>query len=96
MENLLKWLQNWYLSQCDGDWEHEYGVKIDTLDNPGWTLSINLSGTECEEKTFTPVNLCKNPENWIQCSVNDQTFEAAARPTNLIKIIEIFREWVES
>ena len=31
---------DWYLSQCNGDWEHAYGVKIDTLDNPGWTLEV--------------------------------------------------------
>ncbi|MFE4959105.1 Imm53 family immunity protein [Streptomyces sp. NPDC056653] len=34
-EPLLDWLQNRYAQQCDGDWEHEWGVKIATLDNPG-------------------------------------------------------------
>ncbi len=33
--DLLTWVQRWYLDQCDGEWEHEWGVKIDTLDNPG-------------------------------------------------------------
>lgn len=28
----LIWLQSWYLSNCDGEWEHGYGVAIDTLD----------------------------------------------------------------
>ncbi|WP_239135544.1 Imm53 family immunity protein, partial [Actinoplanes derwentensis] len=27
----LTWLQGWYATQCDGDWEHEYGVSIETL-----------------------------------------------------------------
>ena len=31
--DLLIWLQNWNQNHCDGDWEHLYGVKIDTLDN---------------------------------------------------------------
>ncbi|WP_327048834.1 immunity 53 family protein [Microbispora sp. NBC_01189] len=22
-------LQRWYAAQCDGEWEHAYGVKID-------------------------------------------------------------------
>ena len=34
-ENMLEWLMNWYESNCDGDWEHSYGVKIESLDNPG-------------------------------------------------------------
>jgi hypothetical protein len=24
-------LQRWYVGQCNGDWEHQYGVRIDTL-----------------------------------------------------------------
>jgi hypothetical protein len=35
MGEILPWLQGWYATQCDGDWEHEYGVSIETLDNPG-------------------------------------------------------------
>ncbi|MBS1660912.1 MAG: hypothetical protein JST68_07650 [Bacteroidetes bacterium] len=31
--NILNWQQTWHLEQCDGEWEHEYGVKIETLDN---------------------------------------------------------------
>jgi len=34
-------LQAWYVVQCDGDWEHTYGVKIETLDNPGWMLRVD-------------------------------------------------------
>ena len=38
--NALQSLQDWYLAQCNGDWEHTYGVSIGTLDNPGWTLDV--------------------------------------------------------
>lgn len=27
------WLQMWYVAQCDDEWEHAYGIKIETLDN---------------------------------------------------------------
>jgi hypothetical protein len=40
---MLQWLQEWYLEQCDREWEHEYGIKIGTLDNPGWTITIDLA-----------------------------------------------------
>ena len=42
----LSWLMQWYLAECNDDWEHSYGVKIDTLDNPGWTLKIDLRETD--------------------------------------------------
>ena len=25
-------LQQWYLQQCNGDWEHSWGVRIETLE----------------------------------------------------------------
>ena len=36
-------LQRWYASQCDGDWEHHSDVEIGTLDNPGWSVDIDLA-----------------------------------------------------
>jgi len=38
--DLLEQVEDWYSSQCNGDWEHQYGISIDTLDNPGWSRSI--------------------------------------------------------
>jgi len=95
MENTLEWLQNWYSSQCNGDWEHEYGIKIETLDNPGWTISIDLANTQCENKSFAPMNLRKDGQNWIQCTVIDNQFKGAGTASSLIKILDIFRQWVE-
>jgi hypothetical protein len=36
MESNLSRLSTWYQSQCDERWEHSFGLKIETLDNPGW------------------------------------------------------------
>jgi hypothetical protein len=36
-------IDNWYLSQCDESWEHRYGAKIETTDNPGWWLNIDIN-----------------------------------------------------
>jgi Immunity protein 53 len=45
----ISWLEDWYETQCDGDWEHQHGLKIDTLDNPGWQVQIDLDGTRFSE-----------------------------------------------
>lgn len=52
MSDDLAWLLEWFAAQCDGDWEHEYGIRIGTLDNPGWRIRISLIGTELENKEF--------------------------------------------
>lgn len=46
--NVIKWLQDWYFENCNGDWEHTYGITIETLDNPGWQLKICLEDTKYE------------------------------------------------
>jgi hypothetical protein len=51
--DLLEWLQGWYRSQCNGDWEHCYELVIETLDNPGWSISIPLEGTSVCSATMT-------------------------------------------
>lgn len=89
-------LQKWYFAQCDGDWEHEYGILIDTLDNPGWNVSINLIGTECENKKFNEVDHQIDENNWLQCVVKDGKFIGSGGPLNLIDIIKLFVEWKNS
>src|SRR5713226_7835308 len=50
-------LEKWYRQQCNGDWEHSWGIKIDTLDNPGWTIEINLNETIAEGRTLQRVRI---------------------------------------
>lgn len=40
-----KLFRNWYEKNCEGDWAHQYGVKIDTIDYPGWYVIIDLANT---------------------------------------------------
>lgn len=95
-DNELDWLQRWYLSQCDGDWEHGYGLDIGTLDNPGWRLRINLVGTELEARPFERLEHHRGEHDWTVCWVEDNQFHAACGPLNLTKTVGIFRNWVGS
>lgn len=54
MKNLER-LQNWYTTQCDGEWEHHQGISIQSCDNPGWWVKIELAGTAVENKDFQPI-----------------------------------------
>lgn len=83
-------LQDWYANECNGDWEHSFGVKIDTLDNPGWTLDIDLRETEWENLGL-PRHVEERTENdWIQYEVADQKFQACGGPGNLGELISLF------
>jgi len=94
-------LQAWFLSHCDGDWEHQCGVRIETLDNPGWSLTINLEGTGLTDKPFAEVargvgvDARPNDNDWLDCRVADGTFEGRGGPTSLEEMLSIFLKWAE-
>ena|SRR5665213_440153 len=94
--NTLEKLQQWYLSQCNSDWEHQYGMKIGTLDNPGWQLSIDLAETHLENESFDSVKVDNTDTDWVSCWVDAKKFEGRGGPTNLNQMIEIFLSWANS
>lgn len=89
-DQTLEELQHWYQSQCDGEWEHEYGILVDTLDNPGWSVSIDVSKLVNEEFERIIVSDERSEGDWIFCKVKDRKFTAASDPTKLEKILEVF------
>ena len=91
----LSRLRNWYSAQCDGDWEHSYGIKIDTLDNPGWVLSVDLTDTNLQDKPFSPIHRGDSGQEteWLHCKVESDKFEAAGGVANLPDMLEAFLQW---
>ncbi len=94
-------LQNWYISNCNGDWEHQHGITIESCDNPGWWVKIDLVGTQLMNKAFTPVvrgevigNLNPQPP-WLHCYVEDGKWNGSGDPTTLREILEIFMNWAK-
>lgn len=94
--NEMEWLQFWYKSQCDGDWEHSYGVLIDTLDNPGWSVEIDLASTELRDRNFNHVKIDRTSHDWLICKKENDKFLGRGGPQNLLEIIKRFRDWCES
>lgn len=68
----------------------EFGIKIDTLDNPGWSVSIDLIETIYEKKLFKEIDIQKSPDKWMQCSLKNDVFYGARGPKNLIGILKTF------
>ncbi len=91
----LSRLQRWYSAQCDGDWEHSLGVQIETLDNPGWMVKINLKDTPLEAADFPEVCRIDEEREWVDCSVTDGEFRGAGGPHMLGAILEIFVQWAD-
>ena len=91
----FKSLEDWYLQQCNGIWEHSYGIKIRTLDNPGWHVTICLEDTALENKDIKPIIEERAEDDWIHCKVLDNKFNGHGGPKNLNEIIEVFLSWAK-
>lgn len=92
-KRVISWLQKWFYDNCDGDWEHDQKVIITTIDNPGWSVEINLKDTELEGKYFKKIDDQISENDWIQCQVKDAKFMGAGGSMNLKDIIWIFVDW---
>ena len=93
---LLQWFQAWFQSECNGDWEHGFGVYINTIDNPGWHVQIGLVDTELGGLEID-YNLEEGTENdWYNISIKENKYNAAGDPTKLEFLLENFRALVES
>ncbi len=92
---LIQWIENWYKSKCDGRWEHRDGIRIMTLDNPGWSVKINLEDTEIDEKYFEKLNVDNDDNDWYICEVKERCFHGVGDISKLYIILKIFKEFVE-
>lgn len=93
----ILWLQQWYYQHCDGDWEHCFGIDINTVADQGWSFSIAVDETELENKFFAGVSLKGNEESdKLECYLQQNKFKGVCGPTNLSQVLQIFREWAET
>src|SRR5437899_754667 len=95
-------LQAWYTRQCDGLWEHEQGIKIESCDNPGWWVHIHLKGTSLEGVPFERVaenvdaaGFQQGPR-WLDCKLRDGVWDGAGDEGKLETILEKFLFWAEA
>lgn len=91
-------LNRWYQAQCDGDWEHRYGISIETLDNPGWWVRIDLRDTLLEESPFIPFVSGDGGEDirWISCKVEEAQWHGMGDPSRLEELIGHFVAWART
>jgi hypothetical protein len=93
---VLSRLEEWYRSQCNGDWEHGEGVEIGTLDNPGWRIQISLADTDLQSRAFDRIKIERSADDWLHAWVEEDAWNAAAGPLNLTEALATFLSWAGS
>lgn len=97
--SILEWLQKWYLRNCDGDWEHMFGVSIKITNAPGWKVWIDLEETELEDKNLMANCIKKTECDWLEYKIDRERYQVllgTCSLKNLNELLEIFKNWVNA
>lgn len=92
----------WYTEHCDGEWQHRYGIRLETLDNPGWLLTVDLVHTNLEGTTMDDVMEGCSPDGhprsprWIHCSVKENQFRGACDLLQVSRLFAVFQRFCTS
>jgi hypothetical protein len=93
--NSLEFLTQWYRNECDGDWEHQHCIRIETIDNPGWKLEVDISETILSGSKF-PYNILElTLDRWLGVKCDNDVFSAFGDTFSLNDIIDLFKLFVE-
>src|SRR5688572_6346767 len=94
-DNELTWLQQWFAEHCDGDWEHGEGIRIETLDNPGWKAVIDIADTELDHIEVDIVEVERSDTDWFMYEIRDGKFIGRGGAQNLTEILRAFVQLAE-
>lgn len=90
------WLQSFFQSNCDGNWEHDYdGCRIASDSAPGWLFTFDLRGTPYENAKLDLLEDESAPISWLRCQIADGKFTANCSPKRLAECIDLLRDVIE-
>jgi immunity protein 53 of polymorphic toxin system len=91
--NPVEFLQSWLQGQANGEWERVRGVTIETLDTPGWMVTIDLAGTQLDGRMMAAIQKEHSANDWLLCEVEQNQFRGQGDSQKLLAILEIFQRW---
>lgn len=92
---MLKWLEKWYLSNCNGDWEHCFGLIINYTSNQEWYVSIDLDETDAEDLVLEKHEIHNSEDDWMIYQIKNRCFQGAGDSTKIRQILSIFKDLID-
>ena len=93
--NSFDFIVAWFAAHCDGDWEHDVGIRVATLDNPGWRVDIRIEDTELQGIEIDWKVDEQSEQEWLQWRATGRFFEARCGPKDLGRAFDAFRLFAE-
>ena len=68
----------------------------DTIDNPGWSIEINLEDTALVRRPFAVVeDRYQHEMKWLRCWTEGARFRSVCAPARLEDALVVFLDWAE-
>lgn len=74
----------------------ELAIEIGTLDEPGWSLVIDLHGTALAARPHRELTIERSRQDWLHVWVDDRAFHVDCGPRNLTEAIDAFTAWADA
>ncbi|MCW6675976.1 immunity 53 family protein [Aerococcaceae bacterium NML180378] len=88
----ITYLQNWYTFECDGFWEHLYGVSGEINAEGHCLMTIDLDETYWDEEPFETVGDVAT----FQCRKEGAKFIGEGKLEHVGIFLQTFKDWIES
>jgi len=95
-DETLIWLENWFFQACNGIWETKKRLLIESIDNPGWALTLCLEDSKYQDKLCEKVLIDRSENDWCHSTINESKLIIAGGPLNLNEIFYNFRKCIEA
>jgi len=90
----VRWLEAWLSVWSDDDWEHSYGMQVNTLkDRPGWDMRVDLADTQFEGAVWAGTAIERGNHDWFECRSDDKAYFSRGGSWNFQEMIQGFRNW---
>ena len=86
-------LERWFRNRCDGDWEHQGGITIETFDNPAWNIKVDFFDLEHKfDESISSRNIERSDSDFIkfQYDPGKEVLVIFCGISNLQEAFEIF------
>ncbi len=92
---ILDWIQHWFKNNCDGNWEHNDGIQITTIEKPGWDVEIDISNTSIANIHIPWILNENGAQDWYGVKIENQKFNASGDAGKLKFLLNLFKEMIE-
>lgn len=95
VDSHLEALMSWYAGNCDGDWEHSYGVKIEAPERGGWELEADLLDTAHATDALPRTESRCSDTDWTAVEIRDGVYRAAGGDCTLLELVSGLTAFIE-